>query len=168
MNMPTRYVNNWLTRLNAALPAGGASLPVPQAALNRLDLSNGGQYFLTLVNSLNPLEQSAFEVVLLTASGLQRAQEGTNDVQWPTGSYVYCAVTAGAIAMLLARVEALEAQLTPSLPENLLVDHGGNPLVDQAGNYLVYRASTLPENLLVDQGGNPLVDQANNFLINGA
>lgn len=99
MNMPTRYVNNWLTRLNAVLPAGGASLPVPQEALGRLDLSSDGQYVLTLVNSLNPLEQSAVEVVRITATGLVRAQEGTDAIEWPVNTYVYAGVTAGILSL---------------------------------------------------------------------
>lgn len=137
MNMPTRYVNNWLTRLNAVLPAGGSSLPVPQAALDRLDLSSAGQYVLTLVNSLNPLEQGVIEIVRITASGLQRGQEGTSAIEWPTGSYVYCAITAGTLQGLLDRIEELESAVTPQLPENLLVDQGNNPLVDQANNFLI-------------------------------
>lgn len=98
--MPTRYVNNWLAQLESELAAGAAALPVPTGALERLDLTGGGEYVLTITNSLDPSEQSAFEVVRLSSAGMVRGEEETTDRTWPAGSYVYCSITAGELEKL--------------------------------------------------------------------
>ena len=98
--MPTRYVNNWLAQLESELAAGASALPVPAAALERLDLTGGGEYVLTITNSLDPSEQSAFEVVRLSSVGMARGEEGTTDRAWPAGSYAYCSITAGELEKL--------------------------------------------------------------------
>ena len=108
-----RFINNWLTQLTGQLLAGAATLPIAGDALARLGPGGGGEYLLTITASLDPLQQSNFEVVRVTFSSgaavLQRGREGTADQTWPAGAFIYAAVTAGHLADLNARVAALEA-----------------------------------------------------------
>lgn len=97
--MPTRYVNNWLTRLEQQLAADAVTLPVPSGALAKLDLTGGGEYTLSVTNTLEP-EAQTVEIMRLTADGLIRAQEGTMAQDWPAGSFVYHALTAAQIEAL--------------------------------------------------------------------
>lgn len=98
-----RYVNNWITRLTGGLDLDGEVLPVAQSMLDRLDLSGGEQYTLTLVGTLDPLQQSTVEIVTISASGgghvLTRAREGTAAHDWPVDTYVYASVTAGILSL---------------------------------------------------------------------
>ncbi|HFJ9765453.1 TPA: hypothetical protein ACGW7R_002987, partial [Pseudomonas aeruginosa] len=64
---------------------------------------------------------------------IDRAQEGTSDGNWPAGTAIYAAVTAGDLMTLQARIQALES--APS--EGTLVDEAGATLVDAAGNNLM-------------------------------
>lgn len=98
--MAIRYINNWITQLTGILSAAGNILPVPAEVLARLDLTGGGEYVLTLADSLNPLEASAFEIVKLSSTGLVRGLESTTPRQWPAGTVIYCSLTAGALAGL--------------------------------------------------------------------
>lgn len=140
-----RFINNWITQLSNPMTAAAVSLPVPADALARL---GNGEYLLTLVNSANPAQQSAWEIVKATVvSGvvtLTRAQEGTAAQSWPPASIVYCGITAGTLTQITATIEALTARVTalegegggtPS-PDGGLVDSGGNTLVDGQGNQL--------------------------------
>lgn len=133
-----RFINNFLTQLTGQLLAGAVGLPISSDALARLGPGLGGEYLLTITGSLDPLQQTAFEVVRVTFSGgaavLQRGREGTSDQTWPAGAFVYSSVTAGLLADLEARLAALEAG--GGLPDNLLT-MGGNPLVDDQGRYLI-------------------------------
>ncbi|WEW97692.1 hypothetical protein P3T65_26260 [Pseudomonas nitroreducens] len=133
-----RFINNFLTQLTGQLLAGAGGLPISSDALARLGPGLGGEYLLTITSSLDPLQQTAFEIVRVTFSGgaavLQRGREGTSDQTWPAGAFVYASVTAGLLADLEARLAALEAG--GGLPDNLLT-MGGNPLVDDQGRYLI-------------------------------
>lgn len=133
-----RFINNFLTQLTGQLLAGAVGLPISSDALARLGPGLGGEYLLTITGSLDPLQQTAFEIVRATFSGgaavLQRGREGTSDQTWPAGAFVYASVTAGLLADLEARLAALEAG--GGLPDNLLT-MGGNPLVDDQGRYLI-------------------------------
>ncbi|MDF3931404.1 hypothetical protein [Pseudomonas citronellolis] len=94
-----RYINNWIGKLTGPLLAGGAELPVAQALLDRLDLSGDGVYTLTLVATLDPLQQTLVEVVTITAEGLARGEEGTTAQDWPADTYVYAGVTSGILSL---------------------------------------------------------------------
>lgn len=108
--MPTqRYINNWIGKLNGALLADGDQLPVAQALLDRLDLSGDGVYTLTLASTLDPMQQTLVEVVVITADGLVRQQEGTTAQDWPADTYVYAGVTAGILSLFGAQGPAGES-----------------------------------------------------------
>lgn len=100
------YVNNW--NRPVTLPLGATSLA--------LDLPDS-PYRLTLADSA--AEPTRWEIIdAVVASGtatLQRGREGTLEQNWPAGSVIYNALTAGvltdmllAVADLQARVAALE------------------------------------------------------------
>lgn len=148
-----RYVNNWLTQLTGAMSAASTSLPIPGAALDRLP---AGSYLLTMANSANSMEQTAWEVIGVTVAGgvatVIRAREETTARPWPAGTLIYCGVTAGtlnhftqAIDSLAARVTALEGggggdpepEPEPEPSDGALVDASGNVLTDQSGNTLI-------------------------------
>ncbi|MBN0308505.1 hypothetical protein JTL37_35055, partial [Pseudomonas aeruginosa] len=78
------------------------------------------------------------EIVKVTARAgcvltIERRQEGTTDGNWPAGTAIYAAVTAGDLMALQARIAALEG----GTPEGALVDASGSTLVDVAGNNLI-------------------------------
>lgn len=132
-----RFINNWLTQLTGQLLAGATALPITGDALARLGPGAGGECLLTITSSLDPLQQSNFEVVRVTFSGgaavLQRGREGTADQTWLAGSYIYAAVTAGHLADLTARIEALEAG--GGIPDGALA-FGGDILSDEQSRIL--------------------------------
>lgn len=144
-----RFINCFLTQLSGPLLAGAAGLPIPSAALSRLDPSQGGEYLLTITGSLDPVEQQAFEVVRVTfaagAAVLQRGQQGTADQSWPMDSFVYASVTAGHLEALLASVANLASRVAvleqggEAMPDNALVVDG-QLLVDDLGNALIAQA----------------------------
>lgn len=147
-----RYLNNWITQLTADLPPDGAALPVDPAYLGLL---GEAQYLLTLVNSTNPIEQTAWEIIKVTISGgavvVERAQEETAAQYWMSGSTIYCGFTAGGMNLLFGHVETLTAQMEslllrvsrlesgvlPSNPDGGLVDQLNNSLVDDQSNALI-------------------------------
>lgn len=153
-----RFIDNWCYALTAPLSAGGSELPVPAEAITRLGLAEGDEYVLCIVGALDPLNNSALEVVRVVglASGydLMRGEQGTDSQVWPSGSVVHCGVTAA----LLAGLQAQAAQVPP--------------LVEQV-NDLLERVSALeaggvPDGALVDGEGLALVDGAENYLVTGA
>ncbi|MCQ4271084.1 hypothetical protein NA655_08625 [Pseudomonas kuykendallii] len=99
-----RFINNWITQLDAELPVGGTTLPIPAAALDRLDLSESGYYLLTLVPSMDPLEQQNAEVVRIfmgqDGPEIERGVEQTTERAWSAGAYVIAGVTAGMMRRL--------------------------------------------------------------------
>lgn len=64
---------------------------------------------------------------------IDRAQEGTTGGNWPAGTAIYAAVTAGDLMTLQARIQALESGASGGT----LVDETGATLVDDAGNNLI-------------------------------
>jgi len=122
------FVNNWSR--DVSLAAGATSLA--------LDLPNG-IYRLTLAES--PNASTRWEIVqAVVASGmatLSRGLEGTDDQAWPVGSQIYCALTAGLLTDLFARLAALEGG---TAPDGALTDASGNTLTDAAGNTLTIGA----------------------------
>lgn len=72
---------------------------------------------LTLVNSANPIEQSAWEIVRVTVAGgvasvTLRGQEGTIEQDWLAGALVYCAVTAATLNQLSTDTASVGQRLT--------------------------------------------------------
>ncbi|HHX3877922.1 TPA: hypothetical protein ACU9ZY_005423, partial [Pseudomonas aeruginosa] len=94
--MARAWINNWKTTLSAGLAPGATSLTVPDAAAALLPLSGGSWVLLTLVDDAG----AQHEIVKATARAgvvvtIERAQEATADGNWPAGSAIYAAVTAG-------------------------------------------------------------------------
>lgn len=147
-----RYVNNWISQLTADFSSGSTTLPVGASSMALL---GDGQYRLTLVNSISPVEQTAWEIIQVTIAGgiatVLRGIEGTAARGWPLGSFIYCAVTAGGmnqlatqIADLVARVSALESAGPGDggdgegpLPGGALTAANGDALTDAQNNQLV-------------------------------
>ena len=128
------YINNWITQITAPLPAGATVLQIPPIAASRLDLTNGGKYWLTLTNSANPLEQTQWEIVEVSAGlSLVRGRDGTAAQSWPADTLIYCALTAGQLTDLQARIAALE---TGGSTDGALTDELGNALTDENSNFL--------------------------------
>lgn len=98
-----RFINNWVTPLTADLAAASTTLPIATGALDRLDLAAGGEYLLTIVGSLDPLEQETTERILVSFDGggalvVARGQDGSTAQDWETGAYVFCSITASQAA----------------------------------------------------------------------
>ncbi len=128
------YINNWITTLTAPLSDTDTVLPIDPVSASRLDLA--GAYRLTLVNSLNPLEQTQIEIVDVSAGlALSRGKEGTVAQSWPADTLIYCALTAGQLTDLQDRITALEAGGGGST-DGALTDELGNALTDENGNFL--------------------------------
>lgn len=132
-----KYINNWAARLMAPLGPSDTLLQIPPEEAARLDLSNG-VYWLTLTDSPNPLEQTKWEIVEVS-EGLvvERGMDGTTAQQWPADTLIYCAVTAGQLSALQARVQALEnntggggtvSGALTGVSGAILTDHEGNTL----------------------------------------
>jgi len=149
--MTMRYANNWKYELSAGFSPAQATLPLPAGAISRLALVEGAEYLLTLSATLNPTTPGETEIIRLTghADGysIARGQEGTQETNWPAGTLIWCAITAGALAdvfsqlaALTARVEALESGGGSDLPANVLIYSSGTALTDDQGNYLTYGA----------------------------
>jgi len=100
-----KFINNWMSNLE--LPAGVTTL-----ALNVAD----GTYRLTASDA----DSTRWEVIgAVVASGtatLTRGLEGTLDQDWPAGSVIYSAVTAGQLGELFQRITSLEARVAALEP----------------------------------------------------
>jgi len=133
------FINNWWEPVELA----------PGVTVLDVALANG-TYRLTFSDAVGLAAERweiAEAVVVSGSATLTRGLEGTLEQDWPAGSVMYIAVTAGfleglqqAIAAqqlqindLLTRVAALEAG---NLPASALVDANGEPLVDSPGNIL--------------------------------
>jgi hypothetical protein len=105
-----QFINNWIYQLTADWSASATDLPVSGDAKGRL---GDGAYLLTLVNSADATEQTTWEIVGVLAQGgvytVSRAQEGTAALAWPAGTIIYSGLTAGIMADISSRVDALEA-----------------------------------------------------------
>lgn len=129
------YINNWITQITAPLSAGATVLPISPVAASRLDLSGTNHYWLTLTNSTNPLEQTQWEIVEVSAGlSLVRGRDGTAAQSWAADTVIYCALTAGQLTDLQTRITALEAG--GGSVDGALTD-GTNVLTDENSNILV-------------------------------
>lgn len=144
-----RFINNWITQLTQPMAAAATTLPVPAAALSRLA---AGTYLLTLVNSASALDQTQWEVIEVTVANgvatVTRARDETTARAWPTGTLIYCGVTAGTLNQFAQTIESLVARVTaleggggvepePEPSDGALTDSAGHALSDQAQNTLV-------------------------------
>lgn len=107
------FVNNWSRPVTLA--AGVTSLA--------LDLPDG-TYRLSITDSLsNP---TAWEIVGAVVVGgaatLTRGMEGTAEQSWPSGSAIYCSVTAGVLADLLAQIAALRSSKADATAVDTAID----------------------------------------------
>lgn len=105
-----KFVNNW--NQPVTLAAGVTTLA--------LELEDG-EYRLTLAD--DGVAATRWEVVgAVVSSGtatLQRGQEGTTDQDWPAGSVIYIAVTAGWLNSVEARLAGAGVTVSDSLPGEL-------------------------------------------------
>ncbi len=132
-----KYINNWITQITAPLSASATVLPISPVAASRLDLSGTNHYWLTLTNSTNPLEQTQWEIVEVSAGlSITRGKDGTTAQSWPADTLIYCALTAGQLTDLQARIAALENGGGGST-DGALTDELGNALTDENSNILV-------------------------------
>lgn len=124
-----RYVNNYREGIELAAASTTAALALPD-----------GDYRLTLTSAEGDRWEIVAAAVAAGAATLVRAQEGTADQDWPAGSSIYCAVTAGQLNDLLARIDDLEQRVSDleggSVPDGALVDQSGSALIDGEDNFL--------------------------------
>lgn len=95
------FINNW--QRDIALAAGALSCP--------LDIPDG-TYRLTLSDSLSSATRWELVTATVTAgeAALVRGVEGSADQEWPSGSVIYCAITAAVLTDAFQRISALEAE----------------------------------------------------------
>lgn len=130
------FVNNWLRPITLAAGATSLALDIPP-----------GNYRLTLADSATaPTRWEIVDAAVLNGEvTLIRGQEGTADQDWPAGSVIYNAVTAGVMELVLQlmtqfdqRIRALEGG---GAAENQLSDSTGQPMTDSQGNPLTLSAA---------------------------
>lgn len=86
-----KHVNNWQRPITLAAGAATAALDLPDGTY-RLTLSDAGRSRIEIIDA----------VVAAGVGALSRGLEGTADQEWPAGSVVYSALTAGQVAILAA------------------------------------------------------------------
>lgn len=94
-----QFINNWSRPVTLAAGADSLALDLPD-----------GEYRLTLADS--QFSASAWEIIGAQVSGgtasISRGLEGTAVQDWPAGSVIYCAITAGGLNEILGRLANLE------------------------------------------------------------
>lgn len=126
-----QFVNSWRRPITLAQGADSCALDLPD-----------GRYRLTLTDS--DKQATRWEIVdaevAAGQAGLSRGLEGTADQEWPAGSVIYQAPTAGILQTLFAELAALQARVTAlegaEVPGNALTDAEGNLLADASGEVL--------------------------------
>lgn len=86
-----KFVNNWQRPITLAAGAATAALDLPDGTY-RLTLSDAGRSRIEIIDA----------VVAAGVGALSRGLEGTADQEWPAGSVIYSALTAGQVAILAA------------------------------------------------------------------
>jgi len=97
------FINNWRQQLAIAESATSAELELPD-----------GEYLLTLSDGLGVAATRWEYILAAVASGtatLQRAQEGSDDQDWPVGSWIYCSITSGTLGQVFAELASLRARV---------------------------------------------------------
>jgi hypothetical protein len=103
--MINKFINNRKTTLTATLTSGDTSLPVSSLTTDLIgvEVKSGARYILTLTDNL----ETNREIIYVTASAggvtptsytILKAQEGTGDLTWPSGSKVEIRLTSGGLA----------------------------------------------------------------------
>lgn len=96
-----RFLNNWATTLAAQLAVGGESMELPSDAAAALGVIAPGDYYLLTLTGTDSLgTETSWEIVRVTGvSGstvaITRAQEGTAEHIWPSGTAISMRFTAG-------------------------------------------------------------------------
>lgn len=89
------FINNYSQPVTLALGATSLALSLPD-----------GEYRLTLTDSPSTRWEIVGAVVATGTATLQRGLEGTSDQSWADGSVIYCDLTAGTVASLIALLDA--------------------------------------------------------------
>lgn len=123
------FINNYLEPIELAQGATSAALSLPN-----------GDYRLTLSDAARSSWEIVDAVVANGTAALTRAREGTADQDWPGGSVIFCAVTAGQLNSLLAQIDDIQARLAvlEQGAGNALTDSSGATLTDSTGDQLTY------------------------------
>lgn len=125
------FLNNWSAALELAQGQLQGALPLPD-----------GTYRLTLTDSrAAPTRWEFIDAdVVAGQADLVRGLEGSTDQDWPAGSVIYLAVTAGVLADLFEQLATLQARVTAlesgGAPSNVLTDADGNLLTYVSGAIL--------------------------------
>lgn len=114
------FINNWRQQMALAMAATSVSLDLPD-----------GQYVLTMSDGLGA-SATQWEYIRATVTAgeavLEREQEGSDAQEWPAGSWIYCSVTAGVLAEMVAQLAA-QAGLIELLSERVAALEGAPPPV---------------------------------------
>lgn len=111
-----RWLNNLSGKTNTALEASDQAAPegwLPPGISSRLEA--GKTYVMTLSGDYGT------EIVGVTDSGLVRGLEGTTPKQWPAGSNIFQAITAGQIFYLMSRISEPDPDPEPGGTHTLTV-----------------------------------------------
>lgn len=126
-----QFVNNWRQPITLAQGADSCALSLPD-----------GRYRLTIANSASaPIRWEFIDAEVVAGhADLLRGLEGSADQDWPAGSVIYLAVTAGVLASLFDQLAALQARVAAlesgGAPSNALTDADGNLLTHSSGAIL--------------------------------
>lgn len=122
------FINFWSKPIRLTIDEGSLALELPN-----------GVYRLIIADRLaGATAWEIVEAVVVDGSAtLARGREGTPAKEWPAGSVVYNAATAGVLQSLFEQLAALSARVTSleagSTPSNTLTDAVGNLLTDDSG-----------------------------------
>lgn len=120
------FLNFWSRPIELAAGATALELDLPD-----------GSYRLTVADAL--AGASAWEIIDAQVVGgtaeLTRAREGTDDLDWPAGSLIYCSVTAGLLADVFDRLAQLEARVAA-------LEGSGGRLMVTVGQYVESSSQT--------------------------
>lgn len=96
------FLNNWIQPITLAANAYDMALDLPD-----------GDYTLTIANAATGA--TSWEIIRAMvrskSARLSRGYEGTSQKEWPSGSVIYCSLTAGTLDDLLYQLDALTARV---------------------------------------------------------
>lgn len=111
------FINDFQGVLSEGISSLDDTLPLPPPLADRLVFNDGQEYILTLADSLTLADRTMVEIVRVSDGyAIQRGLEGTTAQDWPAGTPVMCAITAGTLTDILSRLEALESSPPPPPP----------------------------------------------------
>ncbi len=99
------FVNNWTGTLMAGIGASDTELEIESASAARLTGLGSGDYYLLTLARVEGGQEVAWEVVKVTDRAgamlsVERGQEGTAALPWPSGTALSLRVTAGTLLAL--------------------------------------------------------------------